>query len=76
MEVRLVLADPDGDLLEVVAVGGMGQPMLAVFVTQEDEQSGVNVTLGAARILVRHLQDFIESNQGKEATDADSPAEH
>jgi hypothetical protein len=55
----IAVTDSDGDSLECVEVFGMGEPALAVFVTQEGEECGVNLTLATARELRDYLNAFL-----------------
>jgi hypothetical protein len=60
----LYLEDPDedspGDCLTCDAVGGFGEPMLALFCCQDGDESGVNLTWYSARRLRDFLQVFLD----------------
>jgi hypothetical protein len=58
---RLVVHDPNDapDTLDCTETFGFGEPMLAVFVTQDDVEAGINLTLATARELRDYLNAFL-----------------
>lgn len=54
------IKDADGDTLLMKGVGGFGEPMLMVRVTQEGEEANVNLTREQARKLAEWLLEWFE----------------
>jgi hypothetical protein len=64
--------DDDGDALEIHEVGGFGQPMLVIAVTQDGERNAVNYPVRKLRHLINALKDFEEPSYSTEQEQADA----
>lgn len=59
------LKDDDDDELEIKAVDGFGEPMLALNITMHNwETAGVNLDLPMTKKLKKFLEEFIEEHCG------------
>lgn len=52
---EILLYDPDGDWIQIRPVHSFEVPMLSLFVSQEGEESGVNLTAAQAIDLANWL---------------------